>query len=86
MKRATDEGLNISNEIMDEVISKFEVKGDLHQIKIQIHPIISNAMFHRDNELLEEERFRTFQKLSREFNDEDMKRIIKSLGYHLTVD
>jgi hypothetical protein len=85
MKKASEQGLEATNQIMKSVISQFQIEGDLNQIKIQIHPIISNAMFARDNELLEAERFRTIQHLSRVFSDEDMERVVKCLGLHLTI-
>lgn len=85
MKNSSEQGLETTNQIMESVISQFQIEGDLNQMKIQIHPIISNAMFARDNELLEAERFRTIQHLSRVFSDEDMKRVVKCLGLHLTI-
>lgn len=85
MKTNSELGLEISNKIIEEVIPNFKVDGDLHQMKIQIHPIISNVLYNRSNEIIEAERFRTLINLSREFNDEDMQRVIKSLGYKLTV-
>lgn len=85
MKGPTEQALEVSNKIMESVISQFQVEGNLNQMKIQIHPIISNAMFHRDNEILEAERFRTLQQLSRVLSDKAMKKAIKSLGFHLNL-
>jgi len=85
MKKAVEQGLETTNKIMENVISNFKIEGDLHQMKLQMHPIISNAMFDRDNEILEDERFRTIQHLSRVFNDEEMKKAIKCLDYKLII-
>lgn len=43
-------------------------------------------MFHRDNEILEAERFRTLQQLSRVLSDKAMKKAIKTLGFRITVE
>ena len=85
MKKASEQGLETTNQIIESVVSQFQIKGNLNQMKIQIHPIISNAIFARDNELLEAERFRTIQHLARVFNDKDMEQIVKCLEFHLTI-
>jgi len=48
METSTEESLKITNEIMQSVIPLFKFEGDLNQMKIQIHPIIANGMYHRD--------------------------------------
>lgn len=85
MKKNIELGLEISDKIIAEVIPNFKVEGDLHQMKLQLHPIISNALYNHSKEIIEAERFRTLINLSREFNDEEMQKVIKSLGYKLTI-
>lgn len=85
MKKSIDLGLDVSKEIMDKVISKFDVSGDLNQIKISIHPIIANAMYQRDKELLQKERFETLIALARVLDNENIEAAIKALRYELNV-
>jgi hypothetical protein len=85
MKNCTEYALDITKEIMEDIISKYEIVGDLNQIKIQIHPIISNAIYKRENELLEKERFNNIIKLSRALDDENVKSVIDALNYQLTI-
>jgi hypothetical protein len=85
MKKSSEQGLEITNQIMESITSQFEIQGDVNQIKAQIHPVISNAIFERDKELLEAERFRIIQHLSRIFNNEDMERVVKCLRLRLTI-
>lgn len=85
MKNSTAHSLEVTNQIMEAVVSTFKVEGELNQMKVQIHPIIGNAMFHRDKELLEIERFRTLIALSRALDDQSIEAAIKALRYQLTV-
>ena len=84
MKRATEQSAEVVNEIMN-IISTFKIEGDPKQLKTSIHPVISNAMFHRENELLEQERLETLVTLSRTFDDENMRKAVKALRYQITL-
>jgi hypothetical protein len=85
MKKSFSESLEVTTQIMETVVSKFEVEGDLNQMKISIHPIIANAMYNRDNELLEQERFKTLITLARTLNDGNLGKVIKALNYKLII-
>ena len=85
MEHPTENSLKIVSQIMETVISKFEVQGDLNQMKTSMMPIISNAIFHRENRLLETERFNTLITLARILTDEDIEKAIQALNYTLTV-
>lgn len=85
MKSSTEQGLETTKKIMEEVIPLFSAGGDFNQMKIQIHPIIANSMYNRDKELLQKERFRTIYHLSRVFSDDEMDNVIKSLGFNVTI-
>ncbi len=85
MKNSVEHSLEVVNEIMTSVISSFEVKGDVNQLKTGMMPLISNAMFNRDKEVLEQERFETLITLSRTLDDEQVKKVIRALRYSLTV-
>jgi hypothetical protein len=85
METSTEESLKITNEIMQSVIPLFKFEGDLNQMKIQIHPIIANGMYHRDKKLLEKERFETLITLARTLDNTNIEAVVKALGYQLTV-
>ncbi len=85
MKDSFEQGLEATKQIMETVIAKFEVEGNLNQMQLQIHPIISNVLSHRDKEVLEAERFKTLIALSRALDDENINKAITALKYELTV-
>ena len=85
MKKSIEQSLEVTNQIMETVIAKFEVEGDLNQMKVQIHPIIANTMYQRDKELLEKERFTTLITLARTLDDTNIEAVIKALRYELTI-
>jgi hypothetical protein len=79
-----DASKETTSQIMQTVISNFDVQGDLNQMEKNIHPIISNAMFQRDKDLLQQERFETLIILSRTLDDISISKCIDALGYKLT--
>jgi len=85
MKKPTEHGLEITNQIMETLIKTFDIKEDLNQIKTQIHPIIANAIHQRDNELLEMERFETLITLARTLDNTNIETVVKALRYQLTI-
>jgi hypothetical protein len=69
-----------------EVAKRFEIKGEINQFTTQIDPIISNAMYNRELELLQNERFRTIIKLSKtSFTEEAILELITALNYKITI-
>ena len=87
---ATDLAFDISNSIMTNVINDNPVLEHLtvkqtNGLKVMMSPIISNAIFKRENELLEKERFRTLIILARVLNDDNLEKSIEALGYTLTT-
>ena len=85
MKKSIEQSLEVTSQIMETVIAKFEVEGDLNQIKVQMHPIIANAMYQRDKELLEKERFETLITLARTLDNTNIEAVVKALRYELTT-
>lgn len=85
MKTLHEQSLEVTKSIIALTVSHFNFKGDEYQFQISVHPVVSNAMYAREKELLEEERFRTIISLARVMNDADMSVIVKALGYTLTV-
>ena len=75
----------ISEQIVDN-LSTFGEQIDSHQFKLNIHPIISNAIYARDKELLEQERFNTLIKLARVLDDTNLDIAIKALNYKLIIE
>lgn len=76
-----DIGLVITNQIMEKIDNKNQ--NDLYNLKSEIRPLISNAIYHRELEVLEKERFRTIFHLSRIFDDDNMVNIVNELGLNL---
>lgn len=85
MKSNFDESKELCNEIIKQVIPNFKFKGDIKQLHTQMHPIASNIMFKRENDLLESERFKVLITLARILDDENLNKAIVALKYQLTV-
>ena len=75
----------VTENVVKNLITNFKCEGDYQQMISSIHPIISNAMFHRENELLEEERFKSLITLSRVLDDTNINKAISSLKYQLDI-
>ena len=85
MKKSIEQSLEVTSQIIETVIAEFEVEGDLNQMKVQMHPIIANAMYQRDKELLEKERFETLIALARTLDNTNIEAVVKALRYELTI-
>ncbi len=83
MKKATEQSLEVTNQIIETVLAN--VTSDLSQIKVQIQPIIANAMYQRDKELLEKQRLETLITLARTLDNTNIEAAVKALRYELTV-
>lgn len=85
-----EDNFNSSLKLTRKVIEEYSIyvsnRHDAKQRETIIHPIISNFLFERQNELLEQERLNTIFKLSRSFNDKEMYSIIKQLNYKLNIE
>jgi hypothetical protein len=55
-------------------------------VKNSMHPFISNAMYSRDNQVLENERYETFVTLARTLDNEQLEKAFNALRYKLTVE
>lgn len=85
MNKSFNESLAVTKQAVSVVNKQHELSAlTSKQLETEIHPIISNAFYKRENELLEEERFLTLVSLSRSMNDEEMKRIYSALNYQIT--
>lgn len=90
MKTPHDEGREIAKTIVSHVMANFrtdwDIEHDRYQMNVQIHPIISNAIYERDKNLLEIERMETLVTLSRTIQDnEELKRIVRALKYKVII-
>jgi hypothetical protein len=86
MKSNNDDSSEVCNNVIKVVTSEyFKFKGDTRQLHTQMHPIVSNAMYKRENELLEQERFKVLITLARTLDDENVNKAIVALKYQLTV-
>jgi hypothetical protein len=89
MKTSFDESKiiinNITNNIINNIIKDYNLPINLTQVKTQIHPIISNAIFARDKELLEKERFETLITLAKVLDNQNIEVAVKALKYKLTI-
>ena len=83
MKTIQDDSNEIAKQI-EKLAETFNIDKN-NQFKIQILPIISNAIYARENDLLEQERFQTIIKLSRVLNDEEIIKAIDGLGYGVSL-
>ena len=84
----TADALIISQSIMEKVVEKrmpqtTEDASELYQAKVEMHPIIANAMYARELKTLENERLTTLVQLARVLDDENMTKAINGLGYVL---
>ena len=85
MKNSVEVSQNISNEIISDILPKFNFEGDTYQFKVNIMPIISNTIYKREKELLEKERFETLITLARVLDNPTIETVIKALKYSLIV-
>ncbi len=85
MENCTEKAFKISQEIIDNVIVSFKPQGDLNQMKSEVAPIISNAMFARENELIQNERMETLIALSRVLDNESIEKAVKGLKYKIIL-
>ena len=85
MKSCTDTALEISKTITHEILPKFNIenKDDTYQFKVTIHPLISNIMYAREKELLENERIDTIIGLSKVLDSDTVKKVMVELGYNI---
>ena len=84
VKKSIDAGLETTKLIMDHVIPNHKFEGDPNQLKISLHPQISNAMFARDKEVLELERLTTLITLARTLDDVNLHKAYDALNYQIT--
>jgi len=63
----------------------FDLKGEEHQIKVSTHPIIANAMYAREKEVIGNERLKTLTKLARNLEDDELEKMVGILGYKVIV-
>lgn len=66
------------------VAKDFGIQGEINQFTTQIHPIISNMLYHWTKDVLETERLRTLCKLARIFTDEEMEKVYDALKYTIS--
>jgi hypothetical protein len=86
IKSLHEDSLDLTNYLIESTISRFEPKGDINQLKVDLHPKISNFIFNREKDILEQERFLTLIKISRTIpNNHTVLDIIKGLGYKLEM-
>ncbi len=85
MKNSVEVSQDISNEIISDILPKFNFEGDTYQLKVNIMPIISNTIYNREKELLEKERFETLITLARVLDNTTIETVIKALKYSITV-
>ena len=84
---ATDLSFVIADAIIKQVlVPHFKLGSDAaYEVKTSMTPIISNAIFRNQNELLENERIRTFTELAKALPAEQVYLAIKALGYKITI-
>jgi hypothetical protein len=85
MKTNRDVTYPIAKRITEIALEQFKIQGEPNQFTVQIDPLISNMVFNREKELLQEERFLTIIRLSKHITDEGMLKNIEILGYELTM-
>lgn len=81
-----DASRRVITEIMAHAIFPSKLSGDNRQLETSIHPLIANAMYNRDKEILEEERWRTIETLAKSGHVSDFHSVMKELGYKLKVE
>ena len=75
-----------SSQLLDnltEIKNSIYVKSDDYQFKVQIHPVIGNFAFRRENKIAENTAFETLIKLARVLDDENMSKVINALNYSI---
>jgi hypothetical protein len=88
MKNCTEESFIISDKIVNKIEDFFNEKvsiGKRQQIKSSISPEISNVMFNRENDIIEEERLRVIYSISNCLEYVDFKNCIINLKYKISL-
>ena len=85
MKTNFEESQEVTKKTM-EVVSIYFKRGDSKQASIGILPIISNAMFLREKEILEQERVKTIFALAKTLDFDNFKACIDSLGFNINLE
>ena len=95
IKSTFDTSLEVADTIIDNTLSfhypelkaleNTGVKSLKYQLRVGISPSVSNAMFARDKEILENERLKTIVTLARTLKDKDLAKAIEALGYTLNI-
>lgn len=75
----------VTKKVVELMTEHFGVTTDERQVAASVHPLISNAMFKRDQELLEQERMETLIALSRVLDNESIIKAVTALHYSVTV-
>lgn len=85
MYTSHEAGLDIVNQITKrlEENKHADIKEFNYAARVSIHPIISNVIYHRDNELLEIERMNTIITLARVLDDTNIKLAIEGLKFKI---
>lgn len=86
MSSITEDSAEVVKAIIKYVLSgNLSAKANLNQLKTGMMPYISNAIFQRENEVLEQERLRTLVALARVFDDEQVGKAMSVLKYSLVI-
>lgn len=83
MTKNIDSAWKVAKEVT-EIGVQFEIKGEPSQFTSSIAPIISNAIYNREKEILEAERWDTVRVIAITFPNAIFLDTMKELGYKLT--
>ncbi len=79
MLSSTEIAQDVANKIVDDNLPKCDPETDPYQVKVTIHPYISNVMYQRELELLENERINTFIALAKTLDGETVRKVLGEL-------
>jgi hypothetical protein len=85
MKTNRDITYPIAKQITAIAVDRFEIKGEPRQFTVQIDPLISNMMFHRELEIIAHERLTTIMKLSRILDDNMLFTVADALDLEVNI-
>lgn len=84
MTKNVDLSWKVAKEVT-EIGVQFEIKGEPRQFTSSIAPIISNAIYNREKELLEIERWKTVRVLANVLLEDTFTEVITALNYKITI-
>jgi hypothetical protein len=96
LKSTTDTGFEVADSIIEHSLTfhfpelegqeNTGVNSKVYQLRVGIAPKVSNALYQRDKEIIEDERMKTLITLAQTLKGKQLHKAIEALGYRITTE